>query len=230
LSRDVDLFHDTAEALERSWQDDIALFRSQGWEVVVLRDVATFKEVLVRRSGEELLVRWARDSAFRFFPLVEHEELGLTLHPFDLASGKVLALVGRLEPRDWLDVLACDDRIQPLGYLAWAACAKDPGFNPVSLLAEARRSSRYSQEELNELAFAGPPPDAAACGRKWHTILTEADAVVAALARGGTPGTCVLEADGTLCRRRADDLAQACVGGKLRFHSGSIRGALPRVG
>ena len=28
------------------------------------------------------------------FPLLEHEQLGLTLHPFDLATNKVLALVG----------------------------------------------------------------------------------------------------------------------------------------
>ena len=40
-----------------------------------------------------------------FFPLVEHEDLGLILHPFDLATNKVLALVGRLEVRDWVDVI-----------------------------------------------------------------------------------------------------------------------------
>jgi hypothetical protein len=48
--------------------------------------------------------------------LVEHEELGLVLHPFDLATNKVLALVGRLEVRDWVDVIECNDRIQPFGY------------------------------------------------------------------------------------------------------------------
>jgi hypothetical protein len=45
-------------------------------------------------------MEWARDSAFRFFPLVENSELGLVLHPFDLAVNKVLALVGRGEARD----------------------------------------------------------------------------------------------------------------------------------
>jgi len=53
-----------------------------------------------------LIVEWARDSAFRFFPLIEHEELGATLHQFDLATNKVLALAGRLEVRDWVDFFA----------------------------------------------------------------------------------------------------------------------------
>lgn len=84
----------------------------------------------------------SRDSAFRFFPLVEHLDLGLVLHPFDLATNKVLALVGRLEPRDWIDVIECDDRLQPLGYLAWAASGKDPGFTPTGILDGAARSGR----------------------------------------------------------------------------------------
>lgn len=44
------------------------------------------------------------DSALRFFPLQEHAELGLTLHAFDLATNKVLALVGRLEVLCVLDI------------------------------------------------------------------------------------------------------------------------------
>jgi len=96
LSRDIDLFHDTREALNESWQFDVELFRKNGLSVSVSRDLEGFKEVVIRQAGEELLVQWTRDSAFRFFPLVEHEELGLTLHPFDLATNKVLALVGSI--------------------------------------------------------------------------------------------------------------------------------------
>lgn len=53
----------------------------------------------------------ARDSANRFFPLQPHEDLGLTLHPFDLATDKVPALVGRLEVRDWIDVIASHEHL-----------------------------------------------------------------------------------------------------------------------
>ncbi len=108
-----------------------------------------------------MILEWVCDSAYRFFPLVEHPDFGLTMHPFDLATNKVLALVGRLEVRDWIDTMACGNRLQPLGYLAWAATGKDPGYSPALLLAEARRSTRYSAAEIAALAFEGPPPDAA---------------------------------------------------------------------
>ena len=73
-------------------------------------------EAEVARGPESVVVQWAHDSAYRFFPLVQHDDLGLVLHPFDLATGKVLALVGRVEPRDFVDTLTCDAEIQPLGY------------------------------------------------------------------------------------------------------------------
>jgi hypothetical protein len=94
-----------------------------------------------------VVIRWAHDSAYRFFPLVRHADLGLTLHPFDLATSKVLALVGRVEPRDFVDTLTCDREVQPLGYLAWAACGKDPGFSPTAILELAARSARYSEAD-----------------------------------------------------------------------------------
>ena len=104
-----------------------------------------------------MVVQWAHDSAYRFFPLVEHADLGLTLHPFDLATSKVLALVGRVEPRDFVDILTCDREVQPLGCLAWAACGKDPGFSPSAILALAARSARYSEAELRGLDSRVPP-------------------------------------------------------------------------
>jgi hypothetical protein len=122
LSRDLDLFHDTEEALAATWEADRRRLESAGHAVRVLRERPTFVEAEVGRGGESVILQWAQDSAYRFFPLVESEVFGLTLHPFDLATNKVLALVGRVEARDWVDVIHCGERIQPLGYLAWAAC------------------------------------------------------------------------------------------------------------
>jgi hypothetical protein len=53
-------------------------------------------EAEVGDDGVRARLEWARDSAFRFFPLLHHQGFGLTLRPFDLATNKVLALVGRL--------------------------------------------------------------------------------------------------------------------------------------
>ena len=228
LSRDLDLFHDTEEAVARSWDRDRAALEADGCVVTAVRERPGFVEARVARASDTLMVEWARDSAFRFFPLVEHDMLGLTLHPFDLATNKVLALVGRLEVRDWIDVIECDARLQPLGLLAWAACGKDPGFTPPGLLAQARRSSRYSDAEVATLAFEGEAPRAAELSRQWHSALQTADTMVAALPPSRA-GHAVLTHDARLFRGTADELGGALGDGRVLFHAGRIGGALPRV-
>ena len=171
-------------------------------------------------------MQWTQDSAYRFFPLVRHEDLGLVLHPFDLATNKVLALVGRLEARDWIDVITCHDRIQPLGYLAWAACGKDPGFSPASILDQAGRSARYSSDEIRELSFEADAPDAAELSRKWHFLMEEAREVIHLLPPEHV-GKCVMTGGGDLCVDRPASLAKAIEGNAVRFHAGRIKGAIP---
>ena len=228
LSRDIDLFHDTDEALEASWQADRASLESQGFDVRVVRERPTFVEAEVADGDQRARVEWARDSAVRCFPLRQHDDFGLTLDPFDLATNKVLALVGRLEVRDWVDVIACDAAVQPLGYLAWAASAKDPGFGPGAILETAARSSRYSVEEVAGLAFDGPPPDAAELSRSWHRILEQARSTIVQLPPEGI-GTCVLDGAGGLLRTPPDQLGDVLRAGRVSFHRGRIGGAVPRI-
>jgi hypothetical protein len=228
LSRDIDLFHDTDEALMTSWLADRKLLQATGYGVTVLRETAAFVEAVVSRNDESVLMQWARDSAFRFFPLLEDDLLGLVLHPFDLATNKVLALAGRLEARDWIDVLNCHDYIQPLGYLVWAACGKDPGFSPGSLISAARRGSRYSQVELDELAFAGTAPDAEKLGKKWHVILQEA-VVICHLLPIADLGKCVITKTGDVYRGSPKDLTAALESRDIAFHTGTIGGVLPQI-
>jgi len=159
---------------------------------------------------------------------VRHADLGLVLHQFDLATNKVLALVGRLEPRDWIDVIECDQRLQPLGYLAWAACAKDPGFSPKSILEQAARGGRYSADEIQALDFEGEAPEAASLSRRWHAMLTTARQVVDALPADEV-GRCVLGETNDLFRGDPPALTAALARGTVHFHAGCIRGALPRV-
>jgi hypothetical protein len=228
VSRDIDLFHDTEHAVEAAWRADRQLLENAGFEIRVVRERPGFAEAEVGRGRQTVLMQWARDSAFRFFPLVQHEEFGLVLHPFDLATNKVLALVGRLEARDWIDVIACDQRLQPLGYLAWAACGKDPGFSPPGIIEQAARSARYSHAEIAELSFAGPVPDAAALSRTWHAMVEAARQIIAALP-GDEAGKCVLGSDGELFHGSATDLPRALHFAQVKFHAGRIRGALPQL-
>ena len=205
-----------------------APWREAGDELRVVRDRPGLVEARVVKGSDEVLVEWARDSAFRFFPLMEHADFGLVLHPFDLATNKVLAMAGRLEPRDWVDVILSSERLQPLGYLAWAASGKDPGFSPLGLLNEAGRASRYSQDELAGLAFAGTPPDAADLGRRWHRAVDEGIRLIEALPPSEV-GTAVLSTSGHLFMGSVDDVRAALAAGELLFHPGRIKGAFPKV-
>ena len=122
------------------------------------------------------MVDWAMDSAFRFFPLEDSVHLGRILSPFDLATNKTLAMVGRLKIADWLDMMLCHDRLQPLGLLAFAACGKDPGFSPSLIVELGARCTRYAAEELAMIRFRSKPPSLAALHRKWHRMIDEARA------------------------------------------------------
>jgi len=223
-SQAIDLFHDTTEALVSSWTGDHSLLQKNGCHVQVSRESPSFVEAFVSRNTETVQIQWVRDSAFRFFPLIEDEALGLALHPFDLATNKVLAMAGRLEPRDWIDVINCCQKIQPLGYLIWAACGKDPGFNPHSLLQEIQRGSHYTQDELDTLDFEGPSPCAKQLGEIWHTYLQDTTSIIQSLPEE-EQGKAVLTKDGVLCQ----EIGKLFETSDLRYHRGSIRGVWPSV-
>ncbi|MBM4144383.1 MAG: hypothetical protein FJ225_12445 [Lentisphaerae bacterium] len=226
-SRDIDLFHDTGEALAATWASDRETLKSAGYEVTARREALSFVDARVSKGGDSTSMQWARDSAYRFFPLMEDPLMGLTLHPFDLATNKVLAMAGRVEVRDWIDVLNCNERLQPFGYLIWAACGKDPGYNPRSLLAVAGRL-HYSHAEVNTLDFGGQHPDAAALGRKWHEALEAADAICRLLPAKQV-GTCVLSKNRELYRGDPQALAESMEKGAVLFHSGRIGGSWPSI-
>ncbi len=225
LSRDIDLFHSLQEAVAATWARDRALLTAAGYIVEPLREMSSFTEARVSRGVDRVIMQWAQDSAFRFFPLLEDDLMGLVLHPFDLATNKVLAMAGRMEARDWIDVLNCDRNIQPLGYLVWAACGKDPGYNPLSLLNEISRA-HYSQAELDMLDFSGPRPDAVLLGELWHEILRTARGVCAHLPASEL-GKCAISREGELFRGSVEELAGALKSQKIGFHQGRIGGSWP---
>jgi hypothetical protein len=112
--------------------------------------------------------------------------------------------------------------------LAWAAAGKDPGFGPGAILEGAARSSRYSTDEVAQLAFAGEPPDVRALAQTWHRMLDSAGQTIALLPPDQV-GTCVLDQDDGLLRVEPADLVTAIAERRLRFRRGSIRGTLPRL-
>jgi hypothetical protein len=198
-----------------------------GLRVETVRELPAFVEARVSDATDAVVVQWVRDSAFRFFPLVEHDTFGLTLHPLDLATNKLLAIVGRREARDWIDIVQCHEKVQPLGYLAWAAAGKDPGFSPLRIVEECART-RYVQSEIDSLDFDGPVPRAADISARWHAAIQEAREIVSALP-AEEAGKCVLDHEARLQKASGPRLPDELSAGRVTFHQGSIRGAFPEV-
>lgn len=224
-SRDIDLFHDTEAALAASWAADREALASAGLSVTARRVAPSFVQGEVGDGTETEILQWVQDSAFRYFPLVEDAVFGLTLHPVDHATNKVLALAGRRVARDWIDAITCHERIQPLGYLAWAAAGKDPGLSPVHIIEQAART-RYAQRELDVLDFEGAVPDAAELSRRWHRAVEEAREIVRVLP-AEQAGKCVLDPEGGLQRAAPGALAAELAAERVSYREGSIRGVLP---
>jgi len=130
-----DLFHDREQAVAEAFEMDRRVLEGRGIDLRIELSQPGFIRVMVTAPGHDALrVDWAHDSIWRFLPPVKIKGAGYVLHPVDLAVNKVLALAGRDEPRDFVDVVYLHRRVLPLGALCWAACGKDRGLNPVMLL------------------------------------------------------------------------------------------------
>jgi hypothetical protein len=134
-----------------------------------------FVRAVVQKDADATRVDWAFDSAWRFMPLVRDPLGGLLLHPVDLAINKVLALAGRDEARDFVDVLYVHNHVLPLAGLCWAAVGKDPGFTPLSLLELLKRRGRYRAEDFSRLHLA-QPFDLHEAKATWLGALADAEA------------------------------------------------------
>ena len=227
-SNDIDIFHDTAEALRTTWDADRKTLLSAGYSLDIVRENPTFIEVVAGKNKDNVLIQWVRDSAFRFFPLIEDVVLGLTLHPFDLATNKVLAMAGRLEPRDWIDTIECHRSLQPFGYLLWAATGKDPGINPDMIISEAARL-HYSQAEIDGLDFGPTRFSARELGLEWKQIVNAGKNLVDVLPVENI-GACLLKKGTcTLYTGTVEQVEQDLADGNILFHQGTIGGAWPEV-
>ena len=223
FSQDLDLFHDLADSVARCAEADAAALDAAGFELTWLLRGPAFYRAVLSSEGEQLRIEWAQESAFRFFPVVRDDECGYRLHHADAAVNKVLALAGRQEVRDYVDVLHLHDSCLHLGALAWAACGKDPGFTPGFLLEQAGRHACCSQADLDRLSLR-QPLDLRSLKRKWLKALEEARELVDALPPGEV-GMLYLDGETPVTPDPQSDRF-----GDLARHEGSIRGAWPVVG
>jgi hypothetical protein len=178
-SDDLDFFHDSEARVASAFAADRVTLQRAGHTVDVELSLPGFVRAVVHQGDHATRVDWAHDSAWRFMPLVRDELGGLLLHPIDLAINKVLALAGRDEPRDFVDILFVHHRVLPLGALCWAAVGKDPGLTPLSLLELLKRRGHYRHEDFSRLHLV-EPFDLVRSKEIWLGALADAESFVRA--------------------------------------------------
>jgi hypothetical protein len=228
FSRDFDIFHDAAAEVVRASERDVASLRAAGFDVVTIsrsgeweRDTTFRRATVAGEADAGVEIDWAADSAVRFFPIERDPLLGWRLHLFDAATNKALTLAARTETRDYVDIVELARRY-PLAAICWAACGKDPGFTPLSLLKMMRRFARVDPAELEKMRARALDPTV--LKTRWMAISDEADAQMTTLAneRPEIPiGVAFVDAVGQ----------PGWIGDNpaLRLHAPSVRGCWPVV-
>lgn len=172
-SNDLDYFHDSVERVASAFNDDKKTLEASGYIVVTEMQQPGFIRARVSADKEVTKIEWSHHSDWRFMPVIYEPQTGYQLHAIDIAVNKVLALAGRDEPRDFLDVLVLHASVLSLGALCWAAAGKDPGFSPSSLLELLKRKGRYRQEDFTRLMLT-KKVDLKSLKQEWLSALEQA--------------------------------------------------------
>ncbi len=176
-SLDLDYFHDSEERVASSFKADQLLLKQNKISCSVEIAQPGYIRCQVSAGKDVTKIEWAQDSSWRFLPPLFAKSLGYVLNPIDLAINKILALAGRDEARDYLDVHSTHQNILPFGAQCWAACGKDPGFNPTSLLEILRRRGKYHEEDFKRLNLV-KIVDLHEMKQAWLVMLSEAEEFV----------------------------------------------------
>ncbi len=181
FSGDIDIFHDSDDRLEAAVSADEAALVHAGYMITWPPRQRTGKrEAIIEKDGQQMLLEWVTDSAFRFFPAQPDDLFGYVLHPADLATNKASAAADRRAPRDVVDLVTIHETILPLGAVVAAACGRFIGATPEEMLAEITRHSQFTAEEFEVLATEHPV-DVRDLHRRIRRMIEDAEAFIAKL-------------------------------------------------
>lgn len=222
-SDDIDIFHDAAESVASCAEADARVLQEAGCSVAWVRRHEGHYAADVSQGDDSVRLEWSTDSAFRFFPVLPDDDFGYCLHPADIAVNKVLALAGRTEIRDFLDVVSLDENYLGLGALIWAACGKDAGYTPALLLDQTNRHARFTETDLQGENLARPV-DFHQLKQRWLAARDRAQVLFERLP--STELGC-LYLDSENVPVTPDPGTDAF--SRLKRHFGSVRGAWPKI-
>jgi hypothetical protein len=144
-TRDLDFFGLSGEAVDRLLPAVEAALAEAGFAVERVQVSPGFARLIVERGDERTELDLAADA--RLFP-AEPRRPAPTLRGDELAVDKVLAIFGRAEARDFLDLLALEPRYG-LDRLFRLAAQKDRGFTPRHFAGMLERFPRLRRDEFD---------------------------------------------------------------------------------
>jgi len=160
LSEDFDLFTADEPLISIVARKFKSKLETLGIGVREIRSFASFWEAIASEGGESFKIQLAYDSPFALEQPIEREDLRIQSFE-DIAAGKLLALFGRAEERDFIDVyfIVKNGGIS-LQRLIELAKQKDPGLDEYYLAIAFEQSEKLpddpSQLKVNLLAPIDP--------------------------------------------------------------------------
>lgn len=143
-TRDLDFFGLTSEAVDRLVPAVDRALREAGLVVRHVQENPGFARLVVEGAGDRTELDLGADA--RLFP-PEPGQPAPTLTGVELAVDKVLAVFGRAEARDFVDLMAIEER-HGLERLFELAGEKDRGFTPELFAEMAARFDRLREDEF----------------------------------------------------------------------------------
>ncbi len=166
-TQDLDFFGLQQSDVQRLLPAAENALEEAGFQVRRVREGTGFVRLAVERGSEVTEVDLAADA--RLFPLEVHSGL-LLLNSTELAVDKVLAIFGRAEARDFVDLAAVIDQ-HGLEALFRLEAEKDPGFSIDVFSEMLQRFDRLRQDEFGIEASAYQP--LAARVKSWREMSLE---------------------------------------------------------
>lgn len=147
-SNDLDFFTNLEQLIRPISQKLDTSLKKEGFSVETLRGLHSFVELSVSSGDESTVVHFALDSPFRFEQPSSLEEIpGLKVDSLiDIATNKLLALFGRAELRDFIDIyFILKEHFSKIDLIEKSA-QKDPGFDLYWLGVAMERINDFSDD------------------------------------------------------------------------------------
>ena len=146
LSEDFDLFTSEEPLISVMARKFKSALKNVGIHVQEIRSFSSFWEAVAGEGAQSFKIQLAYDSPYMLSALDEKD--GLRIHSFeDIAAGKLLALFGRAEERDFVDIycIVKDGKIS-LETIIELAKRKDPGLDEYYLAIAFEQSEQIPDD------------------------------------------------------------------------------------